>query len=272
MSFYQKKNFAASTLGSGISDSATSVALATGGGAKFPATGTFPCVIWDASYASPDLDSTAEIVLVTARTSDTLTVTRAAESTIAKAWDSGDKIALTITSGMLGQYDDALTAIYNSAVSGSDTNSVTIPDLNILPGEVYKLYAQVKNNLTSGADLKFYQGSDSDSNYRCTHIERGQSDFATNNGSYSSVGYITEGVSEGYASNFIEATICLHISGRLQVVARKVAIRSDNDVYNDDFRAFSRTATVSSVTSITLSTGSTNVLGVGSKFTLIKVI
>jgi hypothetical protein len=103
MSFYTRANFAKSTLSGNITDSATSLAVASGAGAKFPSAGTFICVIWGAAYASPDLDANAEIIEVTARSTDTFTIVRGRESTAGYAWSSGDKIACTITAGTLNQ-------------------------------------------------------------------------------------------------------------------------------------------------------------------------
>ena len=65
--FLVPKNDASSTLASGISDSATSLAVASGGGAKFPSTYPFNIRIEE------------EILQCTNRSTDTLTVTRAQE-------------------------------------------------------------------------------------------------------------------------------------------------------------------------------------------------
>ena len=77
------KNFAKARLSTGYNSAATTIVLATGGGAKFPAQ-PFNAVWWDATlYLDPSDDPNVEIVRVTGLSTDTLTVTRAQESTVA---------------------------------------------------------------------------------------------------------------------------------------------------------------------------------------------
>ena len=96
-------NNAYSTLASGITNSATSITLTTGEGARFP------------SFSAPDyflatlIDSSnnLEIVKCTTRSTDVLTVVRGQESTTARAYATGDRIELRITAGVLDAlYDD----------------------------------------------------------------------------------------------------------------------------------------------------------------------
>jgi hypothetical protein len=88
------KNNAHSTLASSITDSATSITLASGHGTlRFPTTGSpdyFFATLIDSS-------NNIEVVKCTARSSDVLTVTRAQESTSARAFSTGDRIELRIT-------------------------------------------------------------------------------------------------------------------------------------------------------------------------------
>ena len=93
------KNFAYSTLNGGVLIGALSMVVTTG--ANFPATGNFMCVLWDQTYANPSFDPDRELVLCTARSTNTITTTRAQEGTVAKAWNSGDKIAHVYTAGIL---------------------------------------------------------------------------------------------------------------------------------------------------------------------------
>ena len=93
------KNFAYSTLDGGVLIGALSMVVTTG--ANFPATGNFMCVLWDQTYANPSFDPDRELVLCTARSTNTITTTRAQEGTVAKAWNSGDKIAHVYTAGIL---------------------------------------------------------------------------------------------------------------------------------------------------------------------------
>ena len=79
-----------STLASGINDSVTTIALATGEGARFPNPSS-P----DVFYATLiDTSNNLEIVKVTARSSDSLTVVRAQDNTSARAFSTGDRFEL----------------------------------------------------------------------------------------------------------------------------------------------------------------------------------
>jgi hypothetical protein len=89
----QYKNNAASTTTSAISSIDTSVTLAAGTGSRFPALGT-----GDYFYAT--LVSTTgvfEIVKVTARADDTLTIVRAQEGTLAVQFPANSRIELRVT-------------------------------------------------------------------------------------------------------------------------------------------------------------------------------
>lgn len=88
-------NNATSRLSAGISPTDTTIVLLPGGGAAFPALGDgdyFPATI-------VKVDGTLEIVKVTARSADVLTVARAQENTTAKAFNAGDRIELRLTAG-----------------------------------------------------------------------------------------------------------------------------------------------------------------------------
>lgn len=75
------KNFAKGTLAQGYDDTATSIVLTAGDGARFP-TAPFNATWWNATdYPDPSDDPDREIVRVTARSTDTLTVTRGQEGT-----------------------------------------------------------------------------------------------------------------------------------------------------------------------------------------------
>lgn len=90
-------NNATGKLGGDITTSSTTLILQTGNGALFPApTGGnyFPItVVKD--------DGTLEIMKCTARSVDTLTVTRSQEGTTAKAFTIGDRVSLRMTAGSL---------------------------------------------------------------------------------------------------------------------------------------------------------------------------
>lgn len=101
MSFDSTKNFAVSTLASGIDDDATSLTIQTDDGAKFP-NPPFNCVIWNKnSYSEPQDDPNLEIVRVTEITDDTFTILRAQEGTIAHSHSAGDRVELNITAKII---------------------------------------------------------------------------------------------------------------------------------------------------------------------------
>jgi len=90
-------NNASSTLASGINNSVTSLTVATGQGALFPTLSAgdyFYCTLANAV-------GTVEIVKVTARSTDTFTITRAQDGTSAATWSTGDKVELRLVSASL---------------------------------------------------------------------------------------------------------------------------------------------------------------------------
>lgn len=91
MALDNAKNFAKVTLATGITSSATSISLTAGHGARLPAV-PFNATIWNSTdYPDPADDTGVEIVRVTNRVTDTLTVTRAQESTSASAHNTSGK-------------------------------------------------------------------------------------------------------------------------------------------------------------------------------------
>ena len=89
-------NFAYSTVATAPSpaSSGTSLVVASGDGALF-ADFPFNATIWPAD--EQPTDDNAEIVRITGRSTDTLTIERAAEGTVARTVVVGDQIAVTIT-------------------------------------------------------------------------------------------------------------------------------------------------------------------------------
>jgi hypothetical protein len=89
------KNFGKVRVSTGYNDTATTIVLTTGHGARLPAPATdgqFNLVWWNVTdHPDPVDDSNIEIVRVTARTADTLTVTRAQEGTAASTKNTSGK-------------------------------------------------------------------------------------------------------------------------------------------------------------------------------------
>ena len=101
-------NNASSTLASAISNSQTSLTLATGSGSLFPSISGS-----DYFYATiVNSSNLIEIVRVTARSGDVLTVVRGQEGTTARAYSSGDKVEVRVTAaGLNSKFDKTGGAI-----------------------------------------------------------------------------------------------------------------------------------------------------------------
>jgi len=99
-------NNASATLSAGITASATTITLGSGQGSLFPAaSGT--SVFWATIVNS---SNQVEIVKVTARATDSLTVIRGQDSTTAYAFSVGDKLELRPTAALFNAKLDADTA------------------------------------------------------------------------------------------------------------------------------------------------------------------
>lgn len=134
-------NFAKVQASTGYNSVATSIVLLSGHGAKLPTTFPFPLVWWNCTdYGAPEDDATVEIISVTAKTSDTLTVVRAQESTAAANHNTGGKtycMVLAITKGM---WDAVRTDIAASGGAASMITSGTGSPEGVLtksPGNLY---------------------------------------------------------------------------------------------------------------------------------------
>jgi hypothetical protein len=112
-------NFAYSTLAFSITTGDTTLTVASGHGARFPAISggnIFYLVLEDSSL-------NREIVKVTARSTDAMTIVRAQEGTAARAFTAGVSVALRITAQTIA---DLLAAITNATnLIGSGTISAT---------------------------------------------------------------------------------------------------------------------------------------------------
>lgn len=106
------KNFAISAVATAPSPatSGTSLVVTTGHGTRFP-TPPFNATVWP-SASSPN-PTNAEIVRVTAISTDTLTIVRAQESSTARSIVAGDQIAATITNKTLADIEASMP--YGSA-------------------------------------------------------------------------------------------------------------------------------------------------------------
>lgn len=117
-------NFAKVTASTGYAAGATSIVLESGDGALLPTTaeGDFNLVYWCSSdYYDPADDPDKEIIRVTARSTDTLTVTRGQEGTSAADHNTGGKtyqLILAVTEKMINDID---TNLHKVKISATDT-------------------------------------------------------------------------------------------------------------------------------------------------------
>ena len=159
-------NNASTTLASEISNSATTIVVATGTGSLFP---TISSVDDYFNVTLTDSSKHIEIVTVTARTGDTFTVMRGMENTTARAWLASDILELRITKGLLDQLkldatkDSALDALVvhnlgNETVQGTKTFSdgIITSELQFSGGTANGvLYLNGSKQVTSGSALTF---------------------------------------------------------------------------------------------------------------------
>ncbi len=147
-------NNASSTVASGITAVATSLALATGQGALFPNPTGGDWFLLTLTQAT-GVESSWEIVKVIARTTDTLTIVRAQESTTAAAWSAGVKVEARLTAGSL------ITAVaggQNGLLLGSDKTKLdalsgTLSGTNSGDNAVNSLYSGLVSNATHTGDV-----------------------------------------------------------------------------------------------------------------------
>jgi len=95
-------NNASGTLAAGITDTATTLTLSAGQGALFPtlASGDYCwCTLVDTS-------NNVEIIKVTARSTDTLTMTRGQDNTTARAFAINDRLELRPTAALFEEFVD----------------------------------------------------------------------------------------------------------------------------------------------------------------------
>jgi len=143
-------NNAIGRLGSNRSASDTTLVLVSGNGAKFPtlAAGEYcPATLVRAS------DGAIEIVKVTARSSDTLTVTRAQEGTAALAFLAGDRVELRLTAATFTDEVDRVEDKADAAQAAANTAQATADSaLSGLTGK-QNVDADLTDLATNGAGI-----------------------------------------------------------------------------------------------------------------------
>lgn len=134
-------NFAKVIVTTGYSSAATSIVLLSGHGAKLPATFPFPLSWWNCTdYSAPEDDPFVEIISVTARTTDTLTVVRAQDGTSAQNHNTGTKTYCMVLSITKAMWDAVRTDIAAAAGGSSMVSSGTGNPEGVLtktPGNIF---------------------------------------------------------------------------------------------------------------------------------------
>lgn len=126
MSNYQFSNNANTTIGSTLSSSATTITVATGTGVKFPILSGSQFFTGTIFAAGSSTGTPNEIVYVTARTGDTMTVLRGQEGTTAQSWPIGAIFSNFLTAGALSGLSgstDIQSQFGNSAVDSGSANA-----------------------------------------------------------------------------------------------------------------------------------------------------
>jgi|APSaa5957512576_1039674.scaffolds.fasta_scaffold16428_3 hypothetical protein len=159
MSFDQLINFGKVQVSIGYDASATSIALSAGDGAKLPSTFNYNVVWWNfTDYADP-ADALhageAEIVRVTNRSTDTLTITRAQEGTSAVTHNTSAKtykMALALTKKMI----DDITIAATDTVQTTDATQTTLDSFALTDENTYHVEALVTAVQSTGAERASY--------------------------------------------------------------------------------------------------------------------
>lgn len=136
-------NNASATLAGSITSTATSIVLTAGNGSLFPALGA-----GDYCFATlVDSSNNLEIVKVTGRSGDTLTVERGQDNTTARGYAAGDKCELRL-----------VAAVFNETVQRDGsidfTGQITVPQ-GTAAGKAINASRQIltSSNLTGGGNL-----------------------------------------------------------------------------------------------------------------------
>lgn len=147
------KNFAYSTVATAPSPADTGVSLIVqaGDGAKFP-TPPFNATVWPAGVLP--ITTNAEIIRVTAISTDTLTITRIQESTSARSIVIGDQIAATITNKTLTDIENLLPT--GTIVGTTDAQTLTNKTLSdVFMGETLQSLSATLRSITLTASTNF---------------------------------------------------------------------------------------------------------------------
>jgi len=151
------KNNATSTLAGSITNVATTASLSAGTGALFPNPTTADGDYFVLTFTDQATGLLNEIVHVTARSGDVITMTRAQEGTTALAWSAGDLATMLITAGTAGvfmqAFDQATAAGIYLADNGAVANVIDVTFPPYLTSLVDGMLLRVKVGAANTSDV-----------------------------------------------------------------------------------------------------------------------
>lgn len=169
-------NNAFGTLSAGITTSDTTITLDSGEGTRFPSLSSgeyfFATVV--------DTSNNLEIVKVTARSSDSMTVTRGEDNTTARAFSIGDRFELRPVAALFEDIDlgSGGTISGDVDINSSDAEPLTVTSTNATSGNMSV------ENTASGVNHAYYEAkSDAGSGY-FIHNGTGQGNGLASNETY----------------------------------------------------------------------------------------
>ena len=110
------KNNAFASLAADLLVDGTSLTLASGQGSRFPLPGSGDHFLLTLAGLDANAAENAwEIVKCTNRNTDTLTIQRAQEATVAREWPAGTRVELRLTAGSLLSFGGGSTQVANAA-------------------------------------------------------------------------------------------------------------------------------------------------------------
>lgn len=156
------KNNTFGLLANTITGAATNITLATGHGARFPtlAAGEYFKATLVQINISTLAETAWEIVKITARSGDVLTVERAQEGTLALAWEANTRIEMRVTAETLVMLSNAGASAAISA-QASATIAAAPPAINLASG----------NSIDCSAGEVFYKTATGNTTFSRTNVK-----------------------------------------------------------------------------------------------------
>jgi hypothetical protein len=149
-SFDNHKNLVSSTIANAAGLAGTTIQVASGTGSLFPAS-LFNCVVYPAGVFPNSINS--EIVRVTSRTNDNLTVTRQQESSGNRNIIIGDVIALVVTAKTLTDIESKLVTLESAdqAINATQLTAGTLPSARLpaLNGDITSVAGSATTTLAT---------------------------------------------------------------------------------------------------------------------------